>query len=77
MTIQDFVQYLTYVAIGLTIGSVSGVLGIGGGVLLVPALIWLCKGFDMKKATGTSLAILIPPIGLPAAWRCHRPTRWM
>jgi uncharacterized membrane protein YfcA len=59
---------VTYLAIGLVIGSVSGVMGIGGGVLLVPALIWLCR-FDPHKAAGTSLAILIPPIGLPAAWR--------
>ena len=63
-------QCLTYLAIGLTIGSVSGMLGIGGGVLIVPALIWLCD-FSMKKAVGTSLAILIPPIGLPAAWRAY------
>jgi uncharacterized protein len=59
-----------YVAIGLVIGSVSGIMGIGGGVLLVPVLIWLCD-FDPKKAAGTSLAILIPPIGLPAAWRAY------
>jgi len=59
---------LLYVAIGLAVGSVSGALGIGGGVLLVPALVLLC-GFDTRKATGTSLAILVPPIGLPAAWQ--------
>jgi uncharacterized protein len=61
---------LSYIAIGLAIGSLSGIMGIGGGVLLVPALIWFC-GFDPKKATGTSLAILIPPIGLPTAWRAY------
>jgi uncharacterized membrane protein YfcA len=59
-----------YLAIGLVIGSISGVLGIGGGVLLVPALMWIC-GFTPGKAAGTSLAILIPPIGLPAAWRAY------
>lgn len=62
---------LIYVAIGLLIGSVSGAFGIGGGVLLVPALMWLC-GFDTRKATGTSLAILVPPIGLPAALYAFR-----
>jgi uncharacterized membrane protein YfcA len=45
-------------------------MGIGGGVLLVPALIWLLD-FEPKKAAGTTLAILIPPIGLPAAWRAY------
>lgn len=59
-------RILLYIAIGLTIGTVSGMLGIGGGVLLVPALIWLC-GFSYPKAAGTSLAVLVPPIGLPAA----------
>jgi uncharacterized membrane protein YfcA len=62
---------LIYIAIGLSIGSVSGVLGIGGGVLIVPALIWLCD-LEPKKAVGTSLAILIPPIGLPAALEAYR-----
>jgi len=61
---------LTYIAIGLTIGSISGVMGIGGGVLLVPALMWLC-GFKPEQAAGTSLAVLIPPIGLPAALRYY------
>ena len=61
---------LFYILIGLTVGSISGALGIGGGVLLVPALIWLC-GFEQSKAAGTSLAVLVPPIGLPAAWKYH------
>jgi uncharacterized membrane protein YfcA len=62
---------LLYITVGLCIGSISGTLGIGGGVLLVPILIWLC-GFDTRKATGTSLAILVPPIGLPAALYAYR-----
>jgi uncharacterized membrane protein YfcA len=61
-------RILLFLVIGLTVGSVSGALGIGGGVLLVPALIWLC-GFEYPKAAGTSLAVLVPPIGLPAAWK--------
>src|SRR5439155_1498662 len=61
-------RILLFLAIGLTVGSVSGALGIGGGILLVPALIWLC-GFEPSKAAGTSLAVLVPPIGLPAAWK--------
>jgi uncharacterized membrane protein YfcA len=61
---------IVYVVIGLLVGSVSGALGIGGGVLLVPALMWLCR-FEPAKAAGTSLAILIPPIGLPAAMKAY------
>lgn len=63
-----------YVVIGLLVGSISGALGIGGGVLLVPALMWLCR-FEPAKAAGTSLAILIPPIGLPAAMKAYSEKR--
>src|SRR5262245_49464340 len=66
-------HFLIYLAIGLVIGSVSGALGIGGGVLLVPALM-LC-GFEYSKATGTSLAVLVPPIGLVAAWKSYQDGR--
>jgi uncharacterized membrane protein YfcA len=65
---------ILYVVIGLFVGSVSGALGIGGGVLLVPALMWLCR-FEPAKAAGTSLAILIPPIGLPAAMKAYSQDR--
>ncbi len=67
-------RILIYIALGLTVGCVSGLLGIGGGVLLVPALIWLC-GFTYPRAAGTSLAILVPPIGLPAALKAFRDER--
>lgn len=56
-----------YILVGAVVGMLSGALGIGGGVLLVPALIWIF-GFEHAKATGTTLAVLVPPIGLLAAW---------
>ena len=58
--------WMGLLAFGLAIGMLSGVLGIGGGVLLVPGLI-LLFGFTQAEAQGTSLAVLIPPIGLFAA----------
>jgi hypothetical protein len=64
------VWILLYLAIGLLIGLMSGILGIGGGVMLVPILIWC--GFNYKQAVGTSIAVLVPPIGLPAAWKHFR-----
>jgi uncharacterized membrane protein YfcA len=59
-----------YVLLGLGIGTISGTLGIGGGVLLIPLLMWL---FDFKfdKACGTTLAIFVLPVGLPAALKYH------
>ncbi|MDO8432115.1 MAG: sulfite exporter TauE/SafE family protein [Candidatus Binatus sp.] len=58
-------------ALGLAIGILSGVLGLGGGVFLVPALIFLF-GFSQQQAQGTSLAVLVPPIGLFAALEYYR-----
>ena len=65
---------IVYIIIGLIVGTVSGALGIGGGVLLVPALVWICR-FEPVKAAGTSLAILVPPIGLPAAMKAFSEKR--
>ncbi len=56
---------LTLIAIGLAAGILSGLFGIGGGTLIVPALIFLL-GFSAHKATGTSLVVLLPPIGIGA-----------
>jgi uncharacterized membrane protein YfcA len=59
------------VGIGLVAGLLSGVFGIGGGVVIVPALIYLA-GFSQHRATGTSLAVLLPPIGFAAMWEYYR-----
>lgn len=60
-----------YIAIGLAAGVLSGIFGIGGGVGIVPALIYL-GGFTQHRATGTSLAVLLPPIGIGAMWEYYR-----
>lgn len=60
-----------FVAIGIVSGVLSGVFGIGGGIVIVPALIYLA-GFTQLRATGTSLAVLLPPIGLAAMWEYYR-----
>ncbi len=51
--------------LGLAVGVLVGLLGIGGGVVLVPALVYLLH-MDQHLAQGTSLFILLPPIGLGA-----------
>ena len=64
-------HWLILIAIGLLGGLAAGSFGIGGGILLVPALAYLA-GFTQHKATGTSLAVLLPPVGLAAAWEYYR-----
>jgi uncharacterized membrane protein YfcA len=57
--------------LGLGVGVLVGLLGIGGGVVLVPAMVYLLH-MDQHRAQGTSLFILLPPIGLGALreyWR--------
>ncbi|HQJ09168.1 MAG TPA: TSUP family transporter, partial [Deltaproteobacteria bacterium] len=53
------------IIIGLGSGIMSGMFGIGGGIIIVPALVYL-MGFSQHEAIGTSLAILLPPVGLGA-----------
>jgi hypothetical protein len=62
---------MIFVIIGLIGGIASGFFGVGGGIVLVPALIYWA-GFSQHKATGTSLAVLLPPIGLAATVEYYR-----
>ncbi len=60
-----------YLLLGLFAGTFSGLIGIGGGVIIVPALVFLF-GFSQHRAQGTTLALLVPPIGLLAAWTYYK-----
>ncbi|MBU2540892.1 MAG: TSUP family transporter [Candidatus Omnitrophica bacterium] len=60
------ISILLYILIGLFAGAISGLIGIGGGIVIVPALIYLFR-FSQHAAQGTTLAMLIPPIGILAA----------
>lgn len=59
-------NWLLLALFGVAVGMLSGVLGIGGGIMLVPGLM-LLFGLSQPEAQGTSLAVMIPPIGLFAA----------
>jgi uncharacterized protein len=59
------------IGIGLASGIASGLFGIGGGILIIPALVYFA-GFSQHEATGTSLAILLPPVGLAAVLEYYR-----
>jgi uncharacterized membrane protein YfcA len=58
---------LTFLCVGLAAGVVSGLFGIGGGVLIVPALVYFTR-FPTKLALGTSLGALLLPVGLLGAY---------
>lgn len=58
-------------ALGLAAGYFSGLVGIGGGVIIVPTLV-LLFGFTQYVAQGTTLAILVPPIGILAVWKYYQ-----
>jgi len=61
---------LFLVLTGLGIGVISGTLGIGGGVLLVPLLMWVFD-YEQKEAAGITLAVLAVPVVLPAVWQYY------
>ena len=62
---------MQYLAFGLVAGVLSGIFGIGGGIVIVPALIVIAQ-FAPQKATGTSLAALLLPVGILGVLRYYR-----
>lgn len=62
---------LVFALIGVFAGTVGGLFGIGGGVVILPALIYL-KGFEQKMAQGTSLVALLAPVGLLGLMNYHK-----
>jgi uncharacterized protein len=58
---------LVYILIGLVVGTLVGFMGIGGGVLLIPVLVYFLK-MSQHTAQGTSLFMQLPPLGLAALW---------
>jgi uncharacterized membrane protein YfcA len=67
----DLPHAMLFMLLGLLAGVLSGFVGIGGGVLIVPALVFVF-GFTQHQAQGTTLALLVPPIGILAAWTYFR-----
>lgn len=62
---------MTFLLIGLGAGLLSGLFGIGGGIVIVPALVFFA-GMVHKTATGTSLASLLLPVGALGAWQYYK-----
>lgn len=62
---------LSFVLLGLVVGILSGMVGVGGGIILVPVLVYV-YGYSQHMAQGTSTAMLLPPIGILAAYTYYK-----
>jgi len=60
-----------YLLLGLIAGTFSGLIGIGGAIIIIPSLV-LLFGLSQHTAQGTTLALMVPPIGLLAAWTYYK-----
>ena len=59
------------IAIGLIAGIFGGIFGVGGAIIMIPAMVYFL-GVDQHTAQGTSLAVMLPPIGLFAAYNYYK-----
>lgn len=62
---------LILILIGLTAGILGGMIGIGGGIVMIPMMV-LLLAMDQKMAQGTSVAIMLPPIGILAVYNYYK-----
>ena len=68
---MDITTIVFLLLLGLAAGILSGLVGIGGGIILVPGLVYLL-GFSQKMAQGTSLGVLLLPVGILAMWQFYK-----
>ena len=64
-------NWFIIILIGVCAGFASGFFGIGGGIILVPCLVYFCK-FGQHQAIATSLAIMLPPVTFFAVWEYYK-----
>ena len=64
-------QLIILILIGLLSGLLSGIFGIGGAIIVIPALIFII-GLSQHEAQGTSLAFMLPPVGILATWNYYK-----
>ncbi len=62
---------LLLVLFGVVVGVFSGVMGLGGGSIMIPVMV-LALAMTQQEAHGTSLAVMIPPVTLPAVFEYYR-----
>lgn len=64
-------SWIGALGVGVAAGVLAGMVGVGGGIIVVPACVYFFK-MDQHTAQGTSLAVLLPPTGLLAFWRYYK-----
>ncbi len=62
---------LLLIVTGVITGVMAGMFGIGGAVIMIPSLVFIL-GFSQQMAQGTSLAVMLPPIGIIAAYNYYK-----
>ena len=62
---------LIVITIGLAAGILGGMVGVGGGIVMVPAMVFFLA-FSQQKAQGTSLALMLFPVGILGVWTYYR-----
>lgn len=68
---MSVINIIIIIAIGAIAGILSGLLGIGGAVFIIPVLV-MFLGFNQQTAQGTTLLMMVPPIGSLAAWQYYK-----
>jgi len=68
---MDIQTILILIIVGVAAGALSGLVGVGGGIIIVPALVYFV-GFSQFRAQGTSLGILLLPVGILAVWQFYK-----
>jgi hypothetical protein len=64
---MSIAHLLILIIVGILSGMLAGVFGVGGAIIVIPALVFIL-GFSQHDAQGTSLAFMLPPVGILATW---------
>ena len=68
---MDMNTLIILILVGVVAGMLGGFIGVGGGIIIVPAMVYF-MGMGQHAAQGTSLAMMLPPIGALAVWNYYK-----
>lgn len=64
---MSIAHLIILIIVGILSGLLAGIFGVGGAIIVIPALVFIL-GFSQHDAQGTSLAFMLPPVGILATW---------